>query len=56
LLGVAVDLKRDGLVELELRAAVDGDEPLAFQLELHGHHRPRRARAGLGVVGDVDDA
>jgi len=32
-LGLAADLEGDGLVEGELRAAVDGDEPLARDLE-----------------------
>ena len=56
LLGLAVDLEGDSLVELELGAAVDADEPLALQLELHGHNHPGRSRRGLGVVRDVHDA
>ena len=53
---LAVDLERDGLAERELGAAVDADEPLSVELELHGHDRARLARPGLGVVGDADDA
>jgi hypothetical protein len=55
-LGLAFDLEGDGLVERELGAAVDADESLAVQLELHGHHRAGRSRTGLRVVSDVDDA
>src|SRR5262249_5686229 len=41
LLGVAMDLERDRLVELEKRAAIEGDEFLSADLELHGHDRAR---------------
>jgi hypothetical protein len=41
----AVDLKRDRLVELELRAAVERHELLSLDLELYGHDRSR----GLAV-------
>src|SRR5262249_263492 len=55
LLGLAFDLEGDRLVEAELGAAVDAEEALAVKLELDRHHHPGLARAGLGVVGDVDD-
>jgi hypothetical protein len=44
--GLAVDPERDRLVERELRAAVDADEPLAVRLELHGHHGAGGSRPG----------
>jgi hypothetical protein len=39
LLGLAVDVERDRLVELEMGAAVEGDEVLAFELEGDRHDR-----------------
>src|SRR4029079_230587 len=51
----AVDLERDRLVERELRAAVERDELLAVELELHDHHGAGVARPGLAVARDVDD-
>src|SRR5262249_29688924 len=50
ILGLAFDRERDRLVEAELRAAVDADEPLAVELELDCHHHPRLARARLALA------
>ncbi len=55
-LGLAADLEGDGLVERELWAIVDADEPLTVPLELHGRHHAGRSRPSLCVAGDVDDA
>src|SRR5262249_44248493 len=59
LLVLAVDLERDGLAELEVRAAVEGHEPLALDLELHGHDRSSRPavdlEALLAVAADAED-
>ena len=53
---VAADLEGDGLVELELRAAVEGEELLAVGLELDGQYGTRAAGPRLGVAGDRADA
>src|SRR5439155_12662391 len=47
LLRRAHDLERNGLVELEQRAAIESGERLALQLEGHGHDRPRRPAVDL---------
>src|SRR5689334_24778500 len=49
LLGLAVDLQRDGLAERELRAPVDADEAVAVELELDRHDHAGLTRAGLRV-------
>jgi hypothetical protein len=46
-LGLAVGLQRDGLVELEHGAPVEGREPLAGELEGHGHHGALRLAVDL---------
>ena len=40
-LRIAIDLERDRLVELEMRAAIERDEGLSVELERNGHHRAR---------------
>jgi hypothetical protein len=40
-------LERDRLVELEMRAAVEGDKSLSLELELDGHDRPGLSPMGL---------
>src|SRR5262249_10538773 len=47
LLGLAMDLERDRLVEFEMRAAVEGDKLLPGDLELRGHDRSRRFSVNL---------
>ena len=58
-LRLAIDLKRDGLVELEDRAAVERGECLPVQLEGHGHDRSGRLAVdlppGFAVARDVPD-
>src|SRR5580693_739506 len=46
----ARDLERDGLIERELRPAVDGDERLAHEPEIGSHDRAGRLRPGLRVA------
>jgi tetratricopeptide (TPR) repeat protein len=43
LLRLAVHLKRDRLVEFELRPAIERCKRLTIELEFHGHHRTGRA-------------
>src|SRR5580692_458879 len=49
----ARDHDRDRLVELELRAAVQGRELLPVELEVHEHDRARGARARLVIAVDA---
>ena len=53
---LAGDREGNGLVERELRPAVDRDEALAVELELDGHHHAGRSRPGVGVMHHADDA
>src|SRR5258708_6440608 len=59
LLRFAVDLERHRLVELEMRAAVERQEFLPFELELHGHHRSRLLAVNLeslfSIAADFPD-
>src|SRR6266540_3482745 len=48
-LRLAIDLKRNGLVELEDRAPVQGREGLPLELESHGHYRARRPAVDLAT-------
>src|SRR3954447_17989250 len=52
LLAGAVDLQGDGLGEAELVAAVDGDDAMPVELELHGHDHALLARTGSGIPRD----
>ena len=58
-LRLAMHLERDGLVELELRSAVQAHEALPFDLELDGHDRARLAPVDLmpllAVAADPQD-
>jgi hypothetical protein len=58
-LAIARDLERDRLVELELRAAIEADELLAFDFELDGHDGSRRLAVDLlsflSVAANLDD-
>src|SRR6516162_4387784 len=59
LLRFAVHLERHRLVELEMRAAVQRQEFLPFELELHGHDRPRLLAVNLeslfSIAADLAD-
>src|SRR5262245_13381377 len=59
LLALAGNLERHRLIELEVRAAVEGDEFLPFDFELHGHHRARLFPVNLeslfSVAADLSD-
>lgn len=49
-LRLAVDDQRDTLVDREMRAAVEGREFLAVELEADGHHGPFLAARGAGAL------
>src|SRR5258708_8616984 len=53
LLGFAIYEERDGGRELELRAAVEGEEFLAFDLERHGHRGIFGSGPGVAVTGNL---
>src|SRR4051794_19490073 len=53
---LTADLEGNGLVELELGAAVDTDEALTAKLELDDHDHARLARRVLGVRDHAHDA
>ncbi|MNG27273.1 hypothetical protein D3C84_1123710 [compost metagenome] len=59
LLGLAVDLKRDCLAELEHWATVEAGETLSVELEADGHDRAFRAamqiETGVAIVGRGGD-
>src|SRR5262249_22913267 len=59
LLGFAVDLERHRLVKLEMRAAVESQEFLPFDFELHGHDRsgllPVNLESLFSVAADFSD-
>src|SRR5580704_10758827 len=59
LLGRALNLKRDGLVELENGSTVERGEGLSVQLKGHRQHRPGRLPvdflSGLRIARDGDD-
>jgi hypothetical protein len=56
---LAIDLEGDGFVECELRAAIERDEFLARQLEVHGHDRSGLLAvdvlAFVGIARDRED-
>src|SRR5262249_9576482 len=54
-LAVEVDRERDGLVELEVGAAVQRDHALAVELEADGHREALLTRPGRAVARDVED-
>lgn len=55
--GRALDLEGDSLVELELGAAVDADEPLTVELELDRHdHAGLAVRDSAGAVAGLEPA
>src|SRR4029079_7866134 len=53
---VAVDQEGDGLVELEVRAAVDAGEAHAADLPVHRHDHAGLARSSLRVMRLVQHA
>jgi hypothetical protein len=59
-LTLAHHLKRDRLVELKTRPAIERGEGLAFEFELDGKYRAGRfamdVAAGFGVAADLIDA
>src|SRR5207253_10138086 len=55
LLVLAVDDEGDGLVEGELRPAIEGGHLLAVEHEVDGEHHSRLSRSSLSVVGDGAD-
>jgi hypothetical protein len=59
LLSRALNLKRDGLVELENRSTIERGEGLSVQLKGHRQHRPGRLPvdflSGLRIARDGDD-
>src|SRR5262249_20811389 len=54
-LRLAVYRERDGLVEFELRAAVQRYEWLPVEIKLHGHDAAGRAGPCFSVAGNVDN-
>src|SRR5262249_10271520 len=54
-LGLAVHRQRYRFGELELRAAVEGDELLALELEIDRQNAPLRAGRRAVVAGDAQD-
>ena len=60
LLGLAVNLDRDRLVELEQWTSIERGESQAVELEVHRHHRAGGAlvdlEAGFAVAGNSVDA
>src|SRR2546425_874229 len=54
-LGLAVDGERDRLGELEVRAAIQRDESLPIELELHGHDAAGGAGPRFAIAAHADD-